>query len=129
MYVCFKNCMRSMSTALSLYMQMHVLDEANIHSKQDTRWWIKADGCDILSGVAESMRGVWSGDVDLNDGHLEEQKASYKNRLSEIERLSMVDRASFVKQLSSQIDALQKDKEFLFSGDYLSIPSFSMCVH
>lgn len=99
------------------------------HSKQNTWWWIKADGCDILPGVAESMRGVWSGDVDLNGGHLKEQKASYNNHLSEIERLSMVDRASLVKQLSSQIGALQKDKEFLFSGDYLSIRIFSMCVH
>lgn len=129
MYVSFKNCMRSMSIELSLYMQMYVLDEAKRHSKQDTWWWIKADGCDILPGVAESMRGVWSGDVDLNDGHLEEQKASYKNCLSEIERLSVVDRVSLVKQLCSQIDALQKDKEFLYSGDYLSIPIFSMCVH
>ena len=46
-----------------------MLDEAAKHHPNPW-WWLKADGCDITSGLAESMRGVWTGDVDLNDGGL-----------------------------------------------------------
>ena len=40
----------------------HVLDDAK--KNPDAWWWIKADGYDILPGVAESTRGDWTGDID-----------------------------------------------------------------
>ena len=57
---------------LQVYVQAHVLDEAK--KEPDTWWWIKADGCDIVPGVAASTQGVWSGNVDMNDGRVDKQK-------------------------------------------------------
>ena len=34
------------------------------------KWWIKADGCDLVKGLFESTKGEWSGDVDLNSGNV-----------------------------------------------------------
>ncbi len=28
-------------------------------------WWTKADGADLVSGLGTSVKGIWSGDVDL----------------------------------------------------------------
>ena len=59
---------------------------------------------------------MWTGDVDLNNGGLEEQKASYKIRLSRIRKLHMVSREYVTNELCVHFDDLQKDKEFLHSG-------------
>lgn len=55
---------------------MEVLREAKrVHP--DAWWWVKADGCDIVSGLKESMKKEWSGDVDLNDGAVCELHQEY----------------------------------------------------
>ena len=46
-----------------------MLDEA-AHAHPGSWWWIKADGADLVSGLGESVNGLWSGDVDLADGAL-----------------------------------------------------------
>ena len=53
---------------LYLYtLKVSAIDEgARVHP--DSWWWVKADGCDILSGLSESTHSKWSGNVDLNDG-------------------------------------------------------------
>ena len=38
------------------------------NSDPDVWLWIKGDGVDVVKGVGESVRGICSGDVDLNDG-------------------------------------------------------------
>ena len=59
-----------------LIIKTHVLDEASRHHPNE--WWgVKADGTDIVSGLAESVRDVWNGDVDLNDGSLQHQYQRY----------------------------------------------------
>ena len=50
-----------------------------------THWWIKSDGCDVVVGLMESTRGVWSGDVDLGDGSVESQYSAYCKRLNLID--------------------------------------------
>ncbi len=65
-----------------------MLDEASIHHP-DAWWWLKADGCDVVSGLAESTRGIWSGDVDLNDGDVERQYKKYQDRLLVIQNLQL----------------------------------------
>ena len=69
-----------------------------------------------MPGVAESTRGVWSGDVDLNDGELDKQKELYKTRLAFIENLHATNRESLIQSLDSHFEDLQNDKEFLHSG-------------
>ena len=67
-----------------LFITLHtrVLDEGAKHHR-DSWWWVKADDCDLISGLAESTRGIWSGDVEVNDGALDktisgvQQQASY----------------------------------------------------
>ena len=49
-----------------------VLDEV-VNHHPDTWWWLKADDCDIVKGLAESMNEIWSGDINHNDGNLERQ--------------------------------------------------------
>ena len=46
---------------------MEALGEAK-QSNPNGRWWIKVDACDVRKGLRESMRGIWDGDEDLEDG-------------------------------------------------------------
>ena len=48
-----------------------MLEEANA-AHPSAWWWIKADGADLLSGLGESVKGEWSGDIDLNDGSIQQ---------------------------------------------------------
>ena len=59
---------------------MEVLREAK-HVHPDAWWWVKADGCDIVSGLKESVKKEWSGDVDLNDGAVRELHQEYTESL------------------------------------------------
>ena len=47
-------------------------------SNPNAWWWLKADGCDLVKGLKESVKLQWSGDVDLNDGCLQKQYDEYK---------------------------------------------------
>ena len=48
-------------------LQLAVLDEA-ARSHPEVWWWVKGDGCDVTSGLQESVDHKWSGDVDLGNG-------------------------------------------------------------
>ena len=68
--------------------QMEVLKEAKrVHP--DSWWWIKADGCDIVSGLKESVKMEWSGDVDLNDGRVQELHKEYKKCLQFVDSVGV----------------------------------------
>ncbi len=45
----------------------------------DTSWWIKGDAVDLVEGLGESVRGEWSGDVDLHDGKLQQLFQQYQS--------------------------------------------------
>lgn len=105
-----------------------MLDEAAKHHP-DTWWWLKADGCDIVSGLAESMRGVWSGDVDLNDGNLHQQYKLYQDRLSRITSLKL---SSNLEEVCIQIASMLcelKDLVYLQNGKcwFLNFNMVFMC--
>ena len=46
-----------------------MLDEVVANAPKGTTWWIKGDACDVVSGLGESVKGEWSGDVDMSDGN------------------------------------------------------------
>lgn len=75
---------------------------------------MKADGCDIVSGLAESTRGIWSGDVNLNDGNLEHNYQTYKDRLTSIQKLQLnsSDRTGLSAQLEYFNAQVKEDLEF-----------------
>lgn len=59
---------------------MEVLRKAKrVHP--DAWWWVKADGCDVVSGSKESVKKEWSGDVDLNNGVVSELHNKYMDSL------------------------------------------------
>ena len=97
-----------------------MLDEAARHHP-DSWWWLKADGCDVITGLSESTRGVWSGDVNLNDGALEEQFQVYQDRLSRVADIKLCDdRGRLLRQLGGIVHELQEDLVYLHTGKLLT---------
>ena len=52
-------------------------------------WWLKGDGTDIDKGLWQSTSGEWSGDVDLNDGKLQQEYNRYKLRMEAIDSVGL----------------------------------------
>ena len=65
----------------------------------NVEWWIKSDGCDVVSGLTESVNHQWSGDVDLGDGCVQKQHTDYLKRIEHVNGLS--------HQKQQRIDTLQ----------------------
>ena len=98
-------------------MKTAALDDAQ-KSLPDSHYWIKADACDILAGVQESVKGEWSGDVDLNDSSLEAEKEIYttlKKKMVNLGRRSHEawtgDAGYTLPKLSAYKQRLQKSQE------------------
>lgn len=104
---------------------MAILDEA-VRLLPDAMWWLKADGVDVVSGISESVRLEWSGDVDLNDGEVEKVRVAYLNRLKFIENIGM-NRSN--DQLQHDLTVLEKelkeDLTFLSAGE---LPCKRVCA-
>ena len=80
---------------------------------------VKANGCDLVSGLAESVSEIWHGDVDLNNGELEAQYTAYQSRFQDIRNLTMAtypDRLGLCQQLGFFIHDIENDLEFLHTG-------------
>ena len=101
--------------------QVQLLDYAAA-SQPDTRWWIKGDGCDLVSGLSESVRLEWSGDVDLDDGMLQEMYAAYKHRLNFIEGIGINSSGDLHPCIASDLKTclkdLSEDKQFILTSKY-----------
>ena len=113
--------LRSESIIIRIHIvsQTHMLDEA-AKNHPDSWWWIKADGCDLIGGLSESTRGVWSGDVNLNDGVLEQQLKVYQERLSRINDIKPgVEHEGLLRQLTVAIVELKEDLVYLQRGTYV----------
>lgn len=97
-----------------MVLKVNVLDEAaKVSSNQDSWWWLKADGCDVLKGLKESTKMEWSGDVDLADGSVQKQHEKYKQRLDHASKVGL-NRASTAREI---LTSVKKDLEFLHSGN------------
>lgn len=84
-----------------------VLDNA-VKSDPDGWWWIKADGVDVVKGLGESTRGLWWGDVDLNDGKLQQLQLE----------MGLKDRANGETDLEAILEFTKTDSEFLHRSKY-----------
>ena len=70
------------------YFQLATLDHASkVHPK--TMWWIKADGCDIVSGLKESLNVEWNGDADYGTTVVQNLYDLYRARLNSLDCLSL----------------------------------------
>ncbi|XP_065905627.1 uncharacterized protein [Dysidea avara] len=77
-------------------------------------WWLKGDGTDIVKGLWQSTSGEWSGDVDLNDGKLQQEYNRYKLRMEAIDSVglhkSLVETKS---DLSHELDVIKNELKFV----------------
>lgn len=91
------------------------MDRAN-EAHPGVWWWVKGDGTNVIAGLGESAKHVWSGDVDLADEKLQALYDEYLQRRSFIEGLGLGgkqgqwdisnDLTMFESQLTSDIDIL-----------------------
>ena len=66
---------------------MATLDEASrLHP--NARWWIKADGCNIINGLEESTRLEWNGDVDFGTCEVQVLYKMYRDRLNLLDQIA-----------------------------------------
>ncbi len=86
-----------------------------------TLWWIKGDGCDLVSGLKESVSHEWSGDVDLNDGQLQKQYEQYRQHLHFIQGIGLGSRQSrfaILVDLKTVEGSVTADLELLVPGKH-----------
>ena len=62
----------------------------------------------------ESTKLQWNGDVDLNDGKLQEQYQAYRKRLASIADIGA---GNVLSQLSSVLNGIKDDLNFINSGN------------
>lgn len=70
------------------------------------RWWVKADACDVRSGLRESVRGEWSGDEDFGSGALQLLFQEYKARCKSVRQLN-IETKLFEKMKSELLNDLK----------------------
>ena len=64
------------------------------------------------------MKGIWSGDVDMNDGDLERQYKEYQDRLSMIMSIKLSsNREELLGQLTLILSQLKADVLYLLTGN------------
>ena len=102
-------------------------------SDPNTRWWIKGDGVDVVKGLCESVKGQWSGDVDLNDGQLDVLYQEYQLWLNTAKQIGLRERKSnclIHVDLSAVLQQLVEELEFLHSGRLLILYlyNYSKCI-
>ena len=91
--------------------QMTTLVEAH-QAHPSVRWWIKADGCDIVSGLEEPLRNEWNGDVDLGTGYLQEMYNKYVGRLKRIKTVATLGVQDALGVLLQEKTDLTEDLKF-----------------
>lgn len=102
------------------------MDEAaRIHPS--SWWWIKADGCDIVSGIGESVSGQWSGDVNMDEDALKKCYEKYQEKLDFVKKMGLGPRENndiFQEDLASIKVQTIDDVRFITSSKCFQ-PSYS----
>ena len=80
-------------------------------------WWIKADACDLVSGLGTSVEGKWSGDVNLHIEELELLYEEYKKRIQFLKSLDEKDSGDLLTSLSYAKENLIIDVTFIDSSE------------
>ena len=87
----------------------------------NSTWWIKGDATDVTEGLRESVQLQWSGDVDLNDGHIQHQYDMYQQRLKTCETFGLLDNggSATAEQIITQALSILEELHQLFCADRL----------
>jgi len=98
------------------FIQTKILEKL-AESNPDVYWWLKGDGTDVVKGLWQSASGEWAGDVDLNDGKLQQQYRKYKLRMEEIDSIGLNKPLAETRfKLSHELVVVRNDLEFVFQG-------------
>jgi len=92
------------------------------------QWWIKANSCDLTSGLMESMHGIWNEDVNLADGKVQELNQMYRDRQTSCNELGLKESRSLQNiktQIQNKWDEVKHNMEFLSPG---TIPTLVCCI-
>lgn len=110
----------------TMHIQLATLNEAcKVHPNE--KWWIKGDGCDLVSGLEESLKSEWHGDVDFGTGELQSLYDVYMSRLSNIDTLQHSNvnledgRASILNFLVKEQEQVTEDVTFIAGGMLIAI--------
>ena len=74
---------------------------------------------DVVKGLGTSVRGEWSGDVDLNDGKLSSLYQNFKDRMKAASKIGLGENGTqqaIESDLTSSLRQLDDDLIFLNSG-------------
>lgn len=98
-----------------------MLDRAVATFPPSTSWWIKGDAVDLVEGLCESVRGEWSGDIDLSDGQLQQMFQQYQGRLQFINKIGLDERdhSLILTDVQQVQQSLESDLEFLTESMYM----------
>jgi cell division protein ZapA (FtsZ GTPase activity inhibitor) len=94
------------------------------NSDPDVWWWVKGGGADVVKGVGESVRGIWSGDVDLNDGALDDLFLEYQKVLGETAQIGLGQRqhtAAISEDLTVAMGNLENYLTFISHSQLFSV--------
>ena len=87
-------------------------EEAKAHPF--TYWWLKADGADVVGGLCESVRGEWSGDIDLADGNLKRARNQYLGRIRLNDLIGKdVNRMSLLPDFEAEEQRMTMDSDYV----------------
>ena len=64
---------------------MAMLNKLNVNSQ----WWITGGGTDVLKGLWKSVSGEWAGDVDFNDGKLQQAYEQHQDRIKWLKSIGL----------------------------------------
>lgn len=76
------------------------------------------------------MKGVWSGDVDLNDGKLQEMYSVYMDRLRFINNIGLSDRDSrqhLADDMDACVNQMSNDITFISNGKFYLLCTSVIC--
>ena len=101
------------------FAQFSSLDEANnVHP--NAVWWIKGDGCDVVEGLGESTKKIWTGDIDVADGELQKSYDAYLQRLEFVGKIGMPPRnhrPELIDDLRAVLTLICNDLETISNGN------------
>ena len=114
----------SLNCITFIVLQTSVLEKlANMNP--DVHWWLKGDGNDIVKGLWQSVAGEWSGDIDLNDGKLQQQYCRYKQKIDVIDSIGLNKSLVETKlDLSRELSAIKNELKFVSQGIYQKFISY-----
>lgn len=106
-----------------------MLEEA-VSAHPDGWWWIKADGADLLSGLGESVKGEWSGDVDLNDGSTQQLYRNYRKQLDFLDSISVkVGDCNLKRDIEMVRQQTVQDIDFVCASKFTTLTSYTRKIN